>query len=274
MNELNIFNYQGTEVRTVLIDGGPWFVLADLIRVLGLKQYRQDRLGDDMIQNHPIADTLGRLQSTAVVSEAGMYEVVIRSDKPEAAVFRRWITSEVLPSIRKTGSYGTGAPALDDQQIVARALQITTAQIAELEQTVEQQAPIVAYHERYVAESDDIITIENFAGQYQTTGPRVRELLDQRRLATRKKVGSHWSRKENRMVEDFEWRARQGQRSSEWFDLRPQHNAPRLHNGQVRQTLYVRQYYAPDLAGRLGLVKSTAVEVQAEMQLGGPDADA
>ncbi|MGV9744630.1 BRO family protein [Rhodococcus zopfii] len=133
------FQYGDNAVRTIAIDGEPWFVLADLTAVLGLRQFRTDRLEDGLIRNHPILDSLGRTQNATIVSEAGMYEVVIRSDKPEAATFRRWITAEVLPTIRKTGGYGT-APALTEDEIVAQALAITTrkvealtAQVAELE---------------------------------------------------------------------------------------------------------------------------------------------
>lgn len=120
MKDLQIFNYQDTPVRTVLVDDEPWFVLADLCKVLGIRQYRTDRLDDDMIRNHPIVDSLGRTQNSTVVSESGMYEVVIRSDKSEAAAFRRWITTEVLPAIRKTGGYGQVAPS--GPELVARAL--------------------------------------------------------------------------------------------------------------------------------------------------------
>ena len=120
MNDLQIFNYQDTPVRTVMVNDEPWFVLGDLCKVLGIRQYRTDRLDDDMIRNHPIVDSLGRTQQATVVSEPGMYEVVIRSDKPEATAFRRWITTEVLPSIRKTGGYGQVAPT--GPELVARAL--------------------------------------------------------------------------------------------------------------------------------------------------------
>ena len=107
------FDFNGTEVRVITRDGEPWFVLADLVKVLGLTQFRTDRLDDGVTSNHPIVDSLGRTQQATVVSEAGMYEVVIRSDKPEAATFRRWITAEVLPAIRKHGGYLT--PALAEQ---------------------------------------------------------------------------------------------------------------------------------------------------------------
>lgn len=107
MPDLIPFSYDDQQVRVVAIDGEPWFVLADLCRVLGIGEVSivRRRLDDALCQTHPILDSLGRTQQATIVSEAGMYEVVIRSDKPEAVAFRRWITSEVLPSIRKTGSY-------------------------------------------------------------------------------------------------------------------------------------------------------------------------
>lgn len=101
------FHFEAQQVRVIDIDGAPWFVLKDLTAILNIKQFRADRLDDDMISNHPIVDSLGRTQEARVVNEAGMYEVIIRSDSPAAKPFRRWVTSEVLPSIRKTGSYST-----------------------------------------------------------------------------------------------------------------------------------------------------------------------
>ncbi|MGN0100717.1 MAG: phage antirepressor [Dietzia sp.] len=127
------FNYGDTQVRVVQVDGEPWFVLADLTKVLGIRQFRTDRLDDGLIQNHPIPDALGRLQNATVVAEPGMYEVVIRSDKPEAAAFRRWITGTVLPEIRRTGSYGTPAfdPAsLSRQEILRLALNAEEERLA------------------------------------------------------------------------------------------------------------------------------------------------
>ncbi|WP_430332730.1 BRO family protein [Rhodococcus sp. ACT016] len=139
LDRITPFHYGTERVRVLDIDGEPWFVLSDLTKVLGLRQYRTDRLDDGVIRNHPIVDGLGRTQNATIVSETGMYEVVIRSDKPEAARFRKWITAEVLPSIRRTGSYGA-APALTEDEIVAQALAITThkvetltAKVAELE---------------------------------------------------------------------------------------------------------------------------------------------
>lgn len=110
-NSLQLFEYSGHQVRTVMIEDDPWFVLSDLADVLGIvgRGRLASRLADDVRQTHPIPDSMGRTQQTTIVNEAGMYEVILRSDKPEAVSFRRWVTSEVLPSIRKTGSYGKPA---------------------------------------------------------------------------------------------------------------------------------------------------------------------
>lgn len=107
MNDLAIFNYQDTEVRTVVQNGEPWFVLADLCKVLNLSTPARvaERLDEAGVSQAHISSG-GQQRSMTVVNESGMYEVVIRSDKPEAVMFRRWITGEVLPQIRKTGSYG------------------------------------------------------------------------------------------------------------------------------------------------------------------------
>lgn len=122
MKDLQIFNYQDTAVRTVLVEGEPWFVLADLCRILDLEQVSRvkSRLEDGVTSSTPIQDSLGRTQNATIVSESGMYEVVFMSRKPEAVIFRRWITSEVLPAIRKTGSYGQAAPS--GPELVALAL--------------------------------------------------------------------------------------------------------------------------------------------------------
>ena len=107
MNEMRIFDYHGNTVRTVERDGEPWFVLKDVCAVLGIGNSRMvfDRLDDDEKGVSQI-DTLGGLQNMSVINESGLYNVILRSDKPEAKPFRKWVTSEVLPTIRKTGGYG------------------------------------------------------------------------------------------------------------------------------------------------------------------------
>ena len=109
MNELQVFNYNSSEVRTVQRDGEPWFVLKDVCQVLGLGTPARvaERLdGDEVSQTH-LTDSIGRQQETTIINESGLYNVILRSDKPEAKPFRKWVTSEVLPTIRRHGMYAT-----------------------------------------------------------------------------------------------------------------------------------------------------------------------
>ncbi|WP_440486359.1 BRO-N domain-containing protein, partial [Segatella hominis] len=121
MANIQVFEYQNNKVRTVDVDGEAWFVLKDVCEVLHLGTTAKvaERLDDDekgMNQIH----TPGGTQNVTVVNESGLYHVILRSDKPEAAPFRRWVTNDVLPAIRKTGSYN--APQLTRSQLLATAL--------------------------------------------------------------------------------------------------------------------------------------------------------
>lgn len=101
-----IFNFRSTEVRTVTIDGEPWFVLSDVVDVLGFSRSRDAaRMLDDDEKGAHIVRTPGGDQEAIVISESGVYTLALRSRKPEAKPFRKWVTSEVLPAIRKTGQY-------------------------------------------------------------------------------------------------------------------------------------------------------------------------
>lgn len=128
MQGLELFEYTGHEVRVQVAESGePLFVLADLAAALGISNVSQlrARLADDLCLTYPMPDRLGRTQQVWVVTEPGMYEVIIRSDKPEAAAFRRWVTTEVLPSIRKHGMYATESAVeamLADPETMIRTL--------------------------------------------------------------------------------------------------------------------------------------------------------
>jgi prophage antirepressor-like protein len=105
-NNLTIFDFHGTKVRTVQKDGEPLFCLSDLCEVLDLTaKIVNQRLSDEVVTKNPIVDSLGREQQALFVNEDGLYDVILDSRKLEARQFRKWITSEVLPSIRKTGQY-------------------------------------------------------------------------------------------------------------------------------------------------------------------------
>ena len=139
MTDIQPFTYKDHAVRVVTVDGEPWFVLADLCKVLNLAKPSRVamRIADDMKGAH-LMSTLGGDQEMTTVSEAGMYEVIIRSDKPEAAAFRRWITSEVLPSIRKHGGYLTDEKIEDILTDPDTIIQLATQLKAERSQRLDE----------------------------------------------------------------------------------------------------------------------------------------
>ena len=108
MADIQVFTYNSNEVRTVEMKGEPWFVLKDVCEVLGIGNSRMvaDRLDEDEKGVSQI-DTPGGLQNVSIISESGLYNVILRSDKPEAKPFRKWVTGTVLPSIRRHGAYMT-----------------------------------------------------------------------------------------------------------------------------------------------------------------------
>lgn len=108
MNELKVFSFNSNQVRTIQQDGEPWFVLKDVCAALGISNTADvyNRLDPDEKGVDSI-DTLGGSQEMNVVNESGLYNVILRSDKPQAKPFRKWVTSEVLPSIRRHGAYMT-----------------------------------------------------------------------------------------------------------------------------------------------------------------------
>lgn len=108
MNELKTWSFEGSEIRTVELNGEPWWVLADVCAVLEISNSRNiaARLEDDE-KGVTLVDTLGGAQNMTIVNESGLYSVILRSDKPQAKPFRKWVTGEVLPSIRRHGAYMT-----------------------------------------------------------------------------------------------------------------------------------------------------------------------
>ena len=104
---------QHEEFRVLDRDGEPWFVLNEVCGKLGISNTRDaaGRLDDDEKDAVGITDVIGREQRTTIINESGLYSLILRSRRPEAKKFKKWITSEVLPSIRKTGSYKGATPA-------------------------------------------------------------------------------------------------------------------------------------------------------------------
>lgn len=132
MNEMQTFVYSGAEVRTVQKDGAPWFVLKDVCGVLGMSNSRvvADRLDNDEKGVSQIY-TLGGVQEMTCISESGLYNVILRSDKPEAKPFRKWVTAEVLPAIRRSGGYIAGQNDLSPAELMAKAIKVAEQTLAE-----------------------------------------------------------------------------------------------------------------------------------------------
>ena len=104
MSNITIFNHLGNDIRvTTNEQGEPLFVLKDICGALDLKNISDvaSRLDEDGVGTTEVIDNLGRTQKTNVITEAGLYEVIFMSRKPEAKKFERWVFEEVLPSIRK-----------------------------------------------------------------------------------------------------------------------------------------------------------------------------
>lgn len=109
MSEIINFNFENKKVRSLLINDKPYFVGKDVAIILGYSKPRnaiQQHVDQDDALKQGIIDNLGRTQNMTVINESGLYSLILSSKLPKAKEFKRWVTSEVLPSIRKTGSYG------------------------------------------------------------------------------------------------------------------------------------------------------------------------
>lgn len=139
MNDVTIFRKdEFGAVRAVTLEGEPWFVAADVCRALGLGNSSDviKRLDEDERTLVSIEGASNGLPVNAV-NEPGLYALILGSRKPEAKAFKRWITHEVIPEIRKTGGYIAGQETMDDDQLLANALMIAQRKIAERNKQLE-----------------------------------------------------------------------------------------------------------------------------------------
>lgn len=137
-NEIQKFDFKGASLRTLTDEAGePWFVAKDVCDILGHSNVSMalDRLDDDERSKF----NLGRQGETNIVNEAGLYVLVLGSRKPEAHEFKRWVTHEVLPQIRRTGGYIPTSDADDDMAILAKAVMIGQRTMEEQKQRIAAQ---------------------------------------------------------------------------------------------------------------------------------------
>lgn len=194
MNRIATFNFDGATLRTTTISGEPWFVAADVLAVLTLDRKALERLDEDEKGVSSI-HTLGGEQQVTIVNESGLYSLILGSRKPEAKRFKKWVTGDVLPAIRKTGHYG---PAVDPMQVLndpaaMRGLLLGYSEkVLALESTVAAQATKVAALDRFATFADGSMCITNAAKSLQQQPKAFFRWLQEHQWIFRRPGGSGW----------------------------------------------------------------------------------
>ena len=138
MNEIQVFEFKGSDVRTVTIGGEPWFVGKDVAEVLGYANPSKALIdhvdAEDKLNNESLS-SLGQ-RGGWLVNESGLYSLILSSKLPTAKEFKRWVTSEVLPSIRKHGGYIAGQEQLSESELLAKALVVAQRTLADRDKRI------------------------------------------------------------------------------------------------------------------------------------------
>jgi prophage antirepressor-like protein len=170
MNNIQIFKYENNDVRTVEMNGEPWFVGNDVAAALG---YGKGKSLANAVTNHVDSEdkgvtelmTPGGKQNVTIINESGLYSLILSSKLPTAKQFKRWVTSEVLPSIRKNGGYIAGQEQLSPEELMAKALLVANKTLAERDARISEltvQNTIMLPKARYFDELISRNTLTNF----------------------------------------------------------------------------------------------------------------
>lgn len=182
MNEMMVFNNpEFGSVRTVCIDGEPWLVGKDVAEILGYERPTkaiQDHVDSEDKDGIPIRDSIGRMQKTPIINESGFYSLVLSSKLPTAKKFKRWVTSEILPTIRKTGGYvanedvfvETYLPFADEP--IKQLFKIQCRVINQLNNRIRQDEPKVKFAD-HVSDSTNVIDVNRMAKLCADHGIRI-----------------------------------------------------------------------------------------------------
>lgn len=133
-NEIQKFDFKGAALRTLTDEAGePWFVLKDCMSILDLGNPTETvkMFDKDEFSTTEVIDSIGRRQQTYIISEPGLYRLVMKSRKPEAKEFQRWVTHEVLPSIRKHGGYMAGQERMTPEQMALASMRWLQSKVDE-----------------------------------------------------------------------------------------------------------------------------------------------
>ena len=199
---LQVFKFEGqNEVRVIEQDGEPWFVAKDVGEILGLSNIRVEisRLdSDEKKVSQIVTPSNGGYTDVSIISESGLYTLIMRSNKPQAKTFRKWVTSEVLPSIRRHGLYAID-DVLNDPDIMIAALQALktereiakglTEKVAIQTQQIAEMQPKATYYDLVLA-CKDLLPISRISKDYGWSARRMNEWLSAQGIQF--KLGDIW----------------------------------------------------------------------------------
>lgn len=160
MNEVQLFNFEKHEVRTMLINNEPWFVGKDVAEVLGYanaSKALKDHVEDEDKVNNDSLSSLGQ-RGGWLINESGLYSLILSSKLPSAKKFKRWVTSEVLPALRKTGQYQV--KELSGQELMAKALIEAQSVLAAKDKVIEEMKPKVVFADAVATSHTSILVGE------------------------------------------------------------------------------------------------------------------
>lgn len=182
MNNMQIFKYENNDVRTVEMNGEPWFVGKDVAVVLGYSNSRDalSKKVDPEDKGVANCDTLGGTQELTIINESGLYSLILSSKLPTAKQFKRWVTSEVLPSIRKNGGYIAGQEQMTPEELMAKALLVANKTLAERDARISEltvQNTIMQPKAEYFDELVDRNTLTNFRETSKELGISERDFI-------------------------------------------------------------------------------------------------
>ena len=162
MNEVQLFNFENHEVRSLLINSEPWFVGKDVAEILSYSNTRKALTGhvdaEDKMDGVTIRDSIGRNQKPVLINESGLYSLVLSSKLPSAKKFKRWVTSEVLPALRKTGQYQV--KELSGQELMAKALIEAQSVLAAKDKQIQEMKPKVVFADAVATSHTSILVGE------------------------------------------------------------------------------------------------------------------
>ena len=160
--ELQVFtSQQFGQIRVVAQDGEPWFVGKDVADVLGYKNPRKAMIDhvdeEDKTDGVTFRDTIGRNQKPVCINESGLYSLILSSKLPTAKKFKHWVTSDVIPSIRKSGGYIARQETMTNAELMAKALLVAQRQIEDRERLIEEMKPAKIFADAVCASEQTIL---------------------------------------------------------------------------------------------------------------------